>query len=134
MRVEREPDKGYRIVIDTKTDIREMRGVTGMTLDGSVVRFSCNDGSAEEVDLGAEGFQKIRRKMRRADFIKQWGIGKCFFAGLVLFLAAYFAVLVAIEYATSDGSCGDGAFLGEEYSVTQPASPSQPETPETWRP
>lgn len=137
MRVEREAEKGYRIIIDTKTDVREMRGVTGISLDGEAVNFSCMDGSVEKMNLGSAGFRKLRRKMWRADVLKQWGVGKLFFAGLVAFLAIYFAILVAVEYATSDGSCGSEIYSEDGYTVTQPFVPgAEPSSPpaEGWRP
>jgi hypothetical protein len=129
MRVEREVEKGYRIVVETKNSILEMRDVSDVSLAGDTVRFICRDNEEHELPLGARGFRRLRRKMWRADFLKQWGVGKVFFAGIVVFLAVYFAGLVAVEYATSDGAC-EGQDLAQEQALdAQPPVPA-----EAWRP
>jgi hypothetical protein len=130
-------EKGYRMVVESKTSVRELREVTSVTLEGEDVVFSCAGGSSERAPIGVPGFRKARRKMWWADVRKRWGSWKIFLVGLVTFAVIYFAILVAVEYAISATTKSAVVYSGEEYSVSQPITPEQ-EPPsssaEGWRP
>jgi hypothetical protein len=136
MRVERDQEKGYRVVVDSSSIVRELREVTGVVLEGDDVIFSCAEGPSERVPLGAAGFRSLRRKMRTADFLKRWGSGKCFLAALVAFLVLYFSALLAVEVVASSMS-SDTAYSDNEYTVEQPVeqgeAPASPSA-EGWKP
>lgn len=136
MRVEKETEKGYRIVVDSKTTIREIRGVTEMSLEGDTVTFANSDGQLAQLPLGASGFRKLRRKVWRADVMKKWSLLKLLFVGSVGAFAIYFVSLVVIGLVTYDDGASADLAVQEEYTVEQPlVSPSAPtEAPQSWVP
>lgn len=136
MRVEKETEKGYRVVVDSKTTIREIRGVTEMSLEGDTVTFANSEGQLAQLPLGASGFRKLRRKVWRADVMRNWGLAKTLFLGSVGAFAIYFLSLVVIGFVTYDEGATSDLAVQEEYTVEQPQeSPSAPtEAPQPWVP
>jgi len=137
MRVEREKDKGYRVFVDTKTDLRELREVVSAAIAGDMVTLTCSDGVSTQVGIGAPGFRSLRRKMWLADMLHRWGSWKFYFAGLLVFLVVYFSALLAIEVVASDEIQVVPPVIEEEYEVGQSLpmqSPAAPPTAEGWRP
>lgn len=136
MRVEKEAQRGYRVVIDSKTSIREIRGVTDMTLDGEVVTFASSGEQLAQLPLGASEFRKLRRKVWRADVMKKWSLVKLLGVGFVGAFAVYFMSLIVIGLFTYDEGATAGVAVQEEYVVEQPqVVPSQPsEAPKPWTP
>ena len=136
MRVEKEAQKGYRVVVDSKTSIREIRDVTDMSLEGDIVTFANSGVVLAQLPLGAAGFRKLRRKVWRADVMKKWGVGKLLFVGSVGAFAVYFVSLVVIGLFTYDEGATAGLAVQEEYTVEQPQVAPEPsmELPKPWTP
>ncbi len=164
MRVEREKDRGYRILISDGEQVQEMRGVCSVKLNGKDVVFENAPTAANAISmsfpLGPKGFASIRRKMWRADVLYKWGAGKCFLASVFLFLMFWMTGLIVTEILfpseamdvmisdSGDSSLAPPADLpatatGEspEYSTLQPKVPIASALPpaadvaaESWRP